>query len=205
MPRSLSFCFDLSSPWTYLAFHNIRPIAAEAGATIRWTPILVGGVFNAVNQQVYAARAATDSPKVRHMAWILKEWAAWSDLPLVFPSAHHPLKSVAAMRACCALEEDQPALERFAEAAFHAYFAEQRNLDDPAEIASVADAIGLDGSALIEQAQSPAIKERLRANTQVLIDRGGYGSPSIFVGEAMYFGNDQLPLVRRALSIAASS
>ena len=42
----IEFFFDCSSPWTYLAFHNIQPLAAELGATIRWRPILVGGVFN---------------------------------------------------------------------------------------------------------------------------------------------------------------
>jgi 2-hydroxychromene-2-carboxylate isomerase len=37
-------------PWTYLAFHAVQPLAAELGAEIAWKPILVGGVFNAVNQ-----------------------------------------------------------------------------------------------------------------------------------------------------------
>ncbi|MBL8382619.1 MAG: DsbA family protein, partial [Burkholderiales bacterium] len=52
----IDFYFDVSSPWTYLAFHNIQPLAAEAGATIRWKPILVGGIFNTVNPSVYASR-----------------------------------------------------------------------------------------------------------------------------------------------------
>ncbi|MDM7956535.1 2-hydroxychromene-2-carboxylate isomerase [Blastomonas sp.] len=200
MTPQIEFCFDLSSPWTYLAFHNIRPLAARHGATICWTPILVGGVFNAANPSVYAARESGSSPKFKHMAKILRDWAQWTGVELNFPSPHHPLKSVHAMRAACALEEDQAALERFAEAAFHAYFVEQRNLDDPAEVAAVADGIGLDGAALIAAANSQPIKDRLRANTDSLVARGGYGSPSIFVrGTDMYFGNDQLPLVEQAL------
>jgi len=200
MTAQIEFCFDLSSPWTYLAFHNIRPLAARNTATIRWTPILVGGVFNAANPSVYAARDGASSPKFRHMAKILRDWAAWSGLELSFPSPHHPLKSVHAMRVATALEDDQAALERFAEAAFNAYFVEQRNLDDPAQVAAVADGIGLDGAALIASASTQAIKDRLRASTDALVARGGYGSPSIFVnGTDMYFGNDQLPLVERAL------
>ena len=35
--------FDCSSPWTYLAFHNLRPLAAELGEEISWRPILGGG------------------------------------------------------------------------------------------------------------------------------------------------------------------
>ncbi len=52
----IEFFFDCSSPWTYLGFHNIRPLAAELGVPIRWRPILVGGVFNSVNPSVYASR-----------------------------------------------------------------------------------------------------------------------------------------------------
>ena len=57
MARQLDFYFDCSSPWTYLAFHAVQPLAAELGAEIAWKPILVGGVFNAVNQTVYDSRA----------------------------------------------------------------------------------------------------------------------------------------------------
>lgn len=203
MNTGIEFCFDLSSPWTYLAFHNIRPLAARHGATIRWTPILVGGVFNAVNPSVYAAREATDNPKFRHMGKVMPAWARLAGVELNFPSPHHPLKSIVPMRAACALEDDQGALERFAEAAFHAYFVRQRNLDDPAEVAAVAEGIGLDGAALVATANTQPVKDRLRANTDALVARGGYGSPSIFVGgDDMYFGNDQLPLVEQALKHA---
>ena len=56
----LEFFFDCSSPWTYLAFHRIGDLAAETGADLVWRPILVGGVFNAVNPSVYDQRANTD-------------------------------------------------------------------------------------------------------------------------------------------------
>ena len=55
-PPMIEFFFDCSSPWTYLAFHNIQPMAAELGVRSRWRPILVGGVFNTVNPSVYASR-----------------------------------------------------------------------------------------------------------------------------------------------------
>ncbi len=48
--------FDCSSPWTYLAFHNIQPLAADFGEAIGWRPILVGGIFNTTNPTVYASR-----------------------------------------------------------------------------------------------------------------------------------------------------
>lgn len=200
----VEFFFDLSSPWTRLAFHNIQPILRETGASATWRPFLVGGVFNAVNPSVYEGRANPDAPKNRHTFKWLKDWARLAGVPMNFPSAHHPVKSVHAMRFCCALEDDQEALFRFAAAAFDAYFAEQRNLDDPAVLVAAADACGLDGEGLARRSQEEAVKQRLRANTQEVIDRGGFGSPTMFVDRSdIYFGNDQLPIVRLALSRSA--
>src|SRR3978361_2367363 len=51
----IEFLFDCSSPWTYLAFHNIQPLAREFGAEISWRPVLVGGIFNKVHPSVYAS------------------------------------------------------------------------------------------------------------------------------------------------------
>ena len=198
MSVSVEFFFDLSSPWTRLAFRNIRPTLQGLDYSINWRPFLVGGVFNAVNQAVYESRKPENAARLKRTFEWLKEWAELADVRMNFPSEHHPLKSINAMRMCCALEDDQPSLERFAAAAFEAYFGDQRNLDDMAECVAVADSIGLGGAALAERAVAPEIKDRLRANTEEAIARGAYGSPTIFVaGEHMYFGNDQLPLVRQ--------
>ena len=59
----LTFFYDLSSPWTYLAFNNVQEVLADTKADISWRPFLVGGVFNAVNQSVYAARSNPNDPK----------------------------------------------------------------------------------------------------------------------------------------------
>ena len=195
----LDFFYDLSSPWTYLAFNNIQPIINETGAVVRWRPFLVGGVFNAVNPGVYEARAVPTDPKVIHNFRWLHEWARLADLPLLFPTEHHPVKSVLAMRVCCALEPQQQALQLFSAAAFDAYFAEGNNIDDPAVLAHVADRCDLDGNSLIEQASQQSIKDQLRANTVEAIALGAYGSPSMFITDKLYFGNDQLPLVREVL------
>ena len=207
MTAKLEFFFDLSSPWTCLAFHNIQPILDETGAEITWRPILVGGVFNAVNQAVYASREDMTGPKMRHYGKSLKDWAALAGVPMHFPSPWHPVRSVHAMRACTALADDQEALHRFAKGCFDAYFGpDQRNLDDPNVLSAIASNRGLDGPALIAQTQDQEVKDRLRTSTEELIERGGYGSPTIFVnGDDMYFGNDQLPLVERAIRVASAA
>lgn len=196
----VEFFFDLSSPWTCLAFRNIQPMLRELDVTARWRPFLVGGVFNAVNDSVYAGRADPNAPKNRHSFSWLKAWARLAGVPMNFPSAHHPLKSVKPMRLCCALEESQADLLRFADAAFAAYFTDQRNLDDPDVLVLIADTIGLDGRALLAESETAEVKDRLRSNTQEAIDRGAFGSPTIFIDQKlMFFGNDQLPIVRQTL------
>ena len=203
MSARVEFFFDLSSPWTYLAFTKLWPMLNRTGTQAQLRPILVGGVFNAVNPSVYAAREMTDNRKLAHSWKVLKDWAALAGVEMNFPSQWHPAKSVNAMRFACALEEDQAALRAFANAAFESYFGSQENLDDPAVLAAVADSIGLNSAALLAAAQIDAVKARLRANTEEVIARGGYGSPTIFVdGTDMYFGNDQLPLIEAALKRA---
>ena len=200
MSARVEFFYDLSSPWTYLAFTNLWPMLERTGEQSVLRPILVGGVFNAVNQSVYAAREITDNRKLKHSWKVLNDWAALAGVEMNFPSQWHPAKSVNAMRFACALEDDQDALRRFSKAAFESYFGRQENLDDADVLAAVADSIGLDGAALKAATQSDEVKARLRTNTEEVIARGGYGSPSIFVdGTDMYFGNDQLPLVEAAL------
>lgn len=196
----MEFFYDLSSPWTYLAFTNLFGVIERTGCCARLRPILVGGVFNAVNPAVYAAREQSDNRRLAHSWKVLKDWAVLADVEMNFPSQYHPAKSVNAMRFCCALADDMPSLTDFTRAAFQRYFGAQENLDDPDMLVAAANFVGLDGEALRAASQTDDVKALLRANTEELIARGGYGSPTIFVdGTDMYFGNDQLPLVEAAL------
>jgi 2-hydroxychromene-2-carboxylate isomerase len=196
----LELFYDLSSPWTYLAFTNLSGVLERTGERVRLRPVLVGGVFNAVNPAVYAAREQSDNRRMKHSWTVLKDWAALTGVTMNFPSVFHPAKSVNAMRMACALADDMPALSAFTKAAFESYFGAQENLDDPDILVRVANEAGLDGQAIRAASQTDGVKALLRANTDALIARGGYGSPTMFVDtKYMYFGNDQLPLVEAAL------
>ncbi len=197
----VEFFYDLSSPWTYIAFHNLDALIARTGVSVRLRPILVGGVFNAVNPSVYAARETGDNPKFKHSWRVMRDWAKLAGVAINFPSIYHPAKSIHAMRMATALAGDQVALKTFSQAAFESYFGAQENLDDPDVLVAVANKAGLDGEAMRLASQTDAVKAQLRANTDEVIARGGYGSPTIFVDtDKMYFGNDQLPLVEFALN-----
>lgn len=198
MARHLDFYFDCSSPWTYLAFHAIQPLAAETGAEIAWKPILVGGVFNAVNQTVYDSRA---KPNPLKQAYMLKDIAAWArlyGLRIAFPPTVFPVNSVKCMRgAFVALDEGK--LVAYATAAFEAYWGDDRDIGREDVLADIAAKACIERQRFFAGIETDTCKARLRTNTDELIARGGFGSPTIFVGEQMFFGNDRMPLIRSAL------
>jgi len=198
MARKLDFYFDCSSPWTYLAFHGVQPLAAELDVEIVWKPILVGGVFNAVNQTVYDNRATPNPRKQAYMLQDLGDWARFHGLKIVFPPKIFPVNSVKCMRgAFAALEEGK--LVPYATAAFEAYWGSDLDISRDDVLAEIAAQAGLERQCFFAAIETPACKAQLRASTDELIARGGFGSPTLFVGDKMFFGNDRLPLVRAAL------
>jgi 2-hydroxychromene-2-carboxylate isomerase len=201
MARLLDFYFDCSSPWTYLGFHAVQPLAAELGVEIAWKPILVGGVFNAVNQTVYDSRAKPNPLKQAYMLKDLGDWGGLYGLRIVFPPKVFPVNSVKCMRgAFAALDEGK--LVPYATAAFEAYWGDDRDLAREEVLADIAQRAGLDRQRFFADIETDSCKARLRTNTDELIARGGFGSPTMFVGDSMFFGNDRLPLVRAALEAA---
>jgi 2-hydroxychromene-2-carboxylate isomerase len=194
----LEFFFDCSSPWTYLAFTRIGAIAARTATPIDWRPILVGGVFNAVNPEVYERRANPDPRKARYYEKDLADWARLCGIAIGRPPVF-PVRAVAAMRAVIAADE-AGALVPFARAVFEAYWGRLEDISQAAVLEAAAAAAGLDGASLLVRSAASEVKDRLRTNTEELIARGGFGSPTLFVGKNdMYFGNDRLPLVEAAL------
>jgi 2-hydroxychromene-2-carboxylate isomerase len=198
----IEFFFDCSSPWTYLAFHNLQPLAAESGVPVRWRPILVGGVFNSINPTVYAQRASPVPAKRDYMLKDLQDWARAAGLKIVMPPKVFPVNSVKAMRGCLWVESLQPQgkLVPFATAVFEAYWGRDEDISQDAVLADLCRRCGIDAAAFFAGIAEAAVKEQLKANTGELMRRGGFGSPTIYVdGDDMYFGNDRLPLVAQAL------
>jgi 2-hydroxychromene-2-carboxylate isomerase len=196
----IEFFFDCSSPWTYLGFETIQPLAAEFGAAVRWRPILVGGVFNAINPGLYETRANIVPVKAAYLRKDLADWARHVGIAsLKFPPTVFPVNSVKAMRGCILLQND-PRFLPFARRTFEAYFGEDLDISQDAVMREVCRAVGVDPDWLFAGIAGAAVKDALRANVDELIRRGGFGSPTLFLdGDDMYFGNDRLPLLRDAL------
>jgi 2-hydroxychromene-2-carboxylate isomerase len=191
--------FDCSSPWTYLAFTNLQKLCSELDEPIAWRPILVGGIFNTINPSVYAQRADPVPAKARYMKKDLSDWARQSGLAITFPPSVFPVNSVKAMRGCLLLEPKGKLVE-FATAVFEAYWSNDLDISDDGVLTGICERTGVDPASFFAGIASKDIKDKLRSNTEELVARGGFGSPTMFVaGDDMYFGNDRLPLVRAAL------
>ena len=198
----IDFYFDCSSPWTYLAFHNIQPLAREFGETINWKPILVGGIFNTINPSVYVSREKPVEAKARYTKKDLGDWARAAGLRIKMPPTVFPVNSVKAMRGCI-WQSKRGDMVPLATKIFEAYWGDDRDISQDEVLREVCAAAGIDADALFKGIAEPAIKEELKANTDEVMKRGGFGSPTIFVGASdMYFGNDRLPLIRAALQRA---
>ena len=200
----LEFFYDCSSPWTYFAFTRMVPLAEALEVPIRWRPILVGGVFNAVNQQVYQQRENmfTNPANQRKLDYYLKDlgdWARLCGVTAVMP-AGHPINSVKAMRgAFYAQEQGKPV--PYSRAVFETYWGgKEPDISDDTVLEAICRTVGLDPAGFFKAIADQRYKDLLRANTDELIARGGFGSPTIFIdGGDMYFGNDRLALVEARL------
>jgi 2-hydroxychromene-2-carboxylate isomerase len=199
----VEFFYDYSSPWTYLAFTRIEELCRRHGAALVWRPILVGGIFNTVNPSVYEARQHPVPAKARYYAKDLRDWVRLYGLELKFPPTVFPVNSVKALRgALVALEAE--CIGPYSERVFRAYFGEDQDISQDAVLRTIIADVGLDPETYFAAIASPAYKDRIRANTDECVRRGGFGSPTMFVGDEMFFGNDRLVLVEAALRRAAA-
>jgi 2-hydroxychromene-2-carboxylate isomerase len=200
----IEFFFDVSSPWTYLAFHNVEPLAREFGETIRWRPILVGGIFNSINPSVYQSREKPVPAKARYYKKDLADWARVAGLDIKTRPTVFPVNSVKAMRGCILLEPDGK-LVPFARALFEAYWRDDHDISRDDVLTAICDQLGVDRERFFMGIAQQGIKDTLRGNTDELMERGGFGSPTLYLDrDDMYFGNDRLPLLRAALERGAS-
>lgn len=196
MSKQVEFFFDFGSPAAYLAWTQLPKIAAGAGAAIVWRPMLLGGLFKAAGNASPISVAAKGK-------WIIADlarFAARYGVPLKFP-ASFPINTLPLMRGAVGMQMRQPAdFERYVSAIFEAIFGRGLAMGDAAVIASVLGAAGLDAAAFEVLIGDPAVKQGLIANTEEAAARGAFGAPTMFVGDAMYFGQDRLDFVAQALA-----
>jgi 2-hydroxychromene-2-carboxylate isomerase len=195
---NIEFYFDCSSPWTYLAFAEIVSLSQRHELEIDWMPVLVGGVFNTVNQDVYEFRKKPNSLKLNYSNEDLNLWSKIRGISISFPEVF-PVNSVKAMRGCLFANKESKLVE-FANNVFYAYWSEGKDISQEDLLLSIAENSNLDSEEFKKFITSQEAKDLLIKNTDKLIERGGFGSPTFFYKGKMFFGNDRLHLLEEAIT-----
>lgn len=194
MTAALDFWFDYSCPYAYLASTQVEGLAARAGATLTYEPMLLGGVFaaNGTPQKLFA----TLSPaKAAHNARDLERWADLFGVPLVMPPGH-PFRTVEALRATVACGIDPRVVHGF----YRAYWVDGRGPSEEATMREVLGAAGHDANAILAAIARPEAKEDLRRRTDEAIALGIFGAPAFLVnGTRLYWGQDRMHFVEQDL------
>ncbi len=195
MAARLEFFFDYGSPYSYLADTQLPALAARTGAELLYRPMLLGGVFKATGNRSPALEPVEN--KRRYGTLELRRWVAHYGVPFR-GNPFFPIDTLRLMRTAVAAQRER-VFERLHRVVFPAFWAQERNLGDPDVLREVLEGAGLDAKRLAARAEDPEIKAELRATTEEAVARGAFGAPSFYVGDQLFFGNDRLPFVERAL------
>lgn len=187
---SLTFWFDVHSPWVYLAAPRIGPIARKHGRAVIWRPLHLPRLLD----QIGGVKPLEATPA--RVAWFrqdIADFAALQNMPLQ-PHRHYPLRNSRALRACHHAQAQGKA-EAFVIRLTRAYWAEQGDITDLDCLARWGADCGLDPEAVKAAAVSEDGKRGVDDNTQAAIARGVFGVPTVDTGTKLYFGNDRLDLL----------
>lgn len=191
---SIRFYFDYISPNAYLAWTQLPALAARYGATIDPVPVLFAGLLEASGLLGPAEVPAKS-------LWMSKNNLRKSRLlgvPLN-PPAFHPFNPLLSLRVS-SLSLAAPERTTLVSALFDAVWVRGLHVSEAAVVEQVAGEVGLDGAALVQAAQQPECKARLRAQTDDAIARGVFGVPSMEVAGEIFWGHDDLPHVELRLA-----
>lgn len=190
------------SPFTYLGHERFRDICRRYGAQINLRVIDLGKVFPASG-----GLPLKDRPPQRR-AYRLMELARWRDylgVPLNLEPKHFPVPAEAAATLILAVQERHgiDAALDIAGDCLRAVWAEERDISNAATLQDILGAHALETEALMTLAGSAEVIARYVMQSQEAIARGVFGVPTYGIGDELYWGQDRLDFVERALARAA--
>lgn len=195
MTRQLDYYFVLNSPWSYLATRQLGDLRARTGTELRLRPVLLGKLFSSTGGQVLRDRHPT------RQAYRLQEiarWSKWLGVSMQLQPAHFPAdESLAVGTVLAALDAGLDALP-LTVALGKALWTDNLNIADEAVVGQALAETGLPAT-LLTEARAPRHAATLAANTDAAIKAQIFGVPSCVVGDEVFWGQDRLDFVERAL------
>ena len=196
MGRRVDVYYSLASPWTYLGWDRFRAIAARAGAEAVYKPVSLAKIFP-VSGGLPLPKRAPQRRAYRLME--LRRWSEHLDIPINFEPKYFPVDDGLAARAVIAHRERGGDPAPLSGAILAALWVEECDIADPGTLVTIADRLGLDGAALITAADDEATQATYEADTREAIGRGVFGAPTFVVDGELFWGQDRLDFVERAL------
>lgn len=185
---AIEFWFDFGSNYSYLSVMRIEAAAARVGVRVLWKPFLLGPIFRSFgwNTSPFVLQEAKG-----HYMWqdIARECEKY-DLPWMRPSTF-PRNAVLPARVAL-LGAYEPWIGAFCQHMMLRNFAQDQDIHTAEAVGEALAALGLPAEEILILAQSGAVKQALREQTEAAQVRGVFGAPTFFVGNAMFWGNDRL-------------
>jgi 2-hydroxychromene-2-carboxylate isomerase len=196
--KSVEYFFSPMSPWTYLGHARLAEICRFHGAAIDVKPVDYGRIFP-VSGGLPLAKRAPQRQKYRLVE--LERWRKFLNVPLVLQPRFFPYDTTLA--SCMILAARETGKEAFALAGaiLKACWAEERNMADDAELISIAKHAGLDGSSLLTKARHPDIRREYDRLTEEAIAKDVFGAPTYIYRGELFWGQDRLDFLERALRV----
>ena len=199
MGRTVDYYLAPQSPWAYLGHQRFADIAQRTGASIRVMPIDLGGKVFPISGGLPLGQRAPQRQAYRLVE--LQRFSEHLGAPLNLKPRYFPVGGDDAARLIIAadLAQGPGAAMRVAGAVLAACWAQERNIADEKVLAELLDEQGLPPG-LLEKSHSQAVQEHYDACTQAAIDAGVFGAPSYVVEGEIFWGQDRLDFVERALA-----
>jgi 2-hydroxychromene-2-carboxylate isomerase len=199
MSKTIDFIFDFGSPNAYLAWQVLPGIAARSNAQVNLIPCLLGGLFKLTGNQAPMTAFGQVKGKLEYERLETQRFIDKHGLRAFRFNPHFPVNTLLIMRGLLAARRLNVG-DVYLETVLNAMWEEGQKMDDPAVVAAVLNAAGLDAEAILEAAQDPDVKAELAANTSAAAARGTFGIPTFFVGAEMFFGKERLGQVAEELN-----
>lgn len=197
----IEYFYSVHSAFAYLGAAQLNRIAQAAGVKIIHRPMNLGQVVRAAHPDGPAKRSAAN--KNYYFGREIERWAEHRGVSFMggIPNNHRNDVTLANCVLIGAAELGQD-VDRLSLALMRAHWAGHMDLADEDLLRAEIGKIGLNGDELLDKATSAPVMAQYERNSAVAIERGVFGSPTYFIAGDMFYGQDHLELVERALTKA---
>lgn len=194
----IEYFYTAHSAYAYLGSARFMEIAAGAGRRIVHKPMDLVRVMEGFGSTPFKSRSLRY--RNYHFYRELERWAEYRGVKTLgrHPRYHQHSPDLA-NRVLIAAGMAGHAIDRLAHGMLEAHWAADADLADRATLLGIIEKTGLDGEFLLEEAQSGEVSAQYENNTGEAIERRVPGSPTYCVDGDLFFGQDRLELVERAL------